>query len=378
MRIAAFNVENLFDRAKALNQHNAAAATPIIKATADLNSLFEKDRYTAADKERILALLQQLGLLRTDQSKFVHLRKIRGALLKRPKNNGPVEVVAEGRDDWIGWVEHRTEAVNEIAMMNTGRVIRDANADVLAVVEAEDRVGLLKFTNQILAMVNEEVDDPSPGYPEIMLIDGNDDRGIDVGLMTRTGFSIGEMHSHVHERTANGEAIFSRDCPEFAVDCGGGRRLWVLPNHFKSKFGGDDAPSRNKRRAQATRVAELYRALRERGEELVVVLGDLNDLPDSAPLAPLVAGTDLQDISRHPTFSTGEFAGIGTYGLGRDNQKIDYLLLSPALFQRVTSGGIFRKGAWPGARARWEVYPQLAKEMHAASDHHLIWADIDL
>jgi hypothetical protein len=31
--------------------------------------------------------------------------------------------------------------------------------------------------------------------------------------------------------------------------------------------------------------------------------------------------------------------------------------LSPALFDRVTSAGLFRKGAWPGSRPkRWEVY----------------------
>jgi len=376
MRIAAFNVENLFDRAKALNQDDSAVANATVKAVAELNGLFEKDRYTAANKARMLALLKQLGLLRSDQSKFVHLRKIRGALLKRPTSGAAVEVVAEGREDWIGWVEHRTEAVNEIAMMNTGRVIRDAKADVLAVIEAEDRVGLLKFTDQTLKMVNDEVDEPAEGYQGIMLIDGNDDRGIDVGLLTKPGFAIGEMHSHVHDLMPNGQPIFSRDCPEFAVTHGN-RRIWVLPNHFKSKFGGDDAPSRAKRKAQATRTAELYRALRARGEDLVVVLGDLNDLPDSAPLAPLLADTDLKDISEHPTFSTGEFAGKGTYGLGRDNQKIDYLLLSPALFQRVAAGGIFRKGAWPGANPRWEVYPELKKEMHAASDHHLIWADID-
>jgi hypothetical protein len=69
-------------------------------------------------------------------------------------------------------------------------------------------------------------------------------------------------------------------------------------------------------------------------------------------------------ISRH-SFKVGEFnvppsnenKGIGTFDLGNDNDKIDYILLSPALFDRVTSAGLFRKGAWPGSRPkRWEVY----------------------
>lgn len=74
-----------------------------------------------------------------------------------------------------------------------------------------------------------------------------------------------------------------------------------------------------------------------------------------------------------PTFDTGEFAGKGTFGLGNDNNKIDYLLLSPALFARVTSCGLFRKGAWPGkSPRRWTVYEELKEEAHVASDHHAV------
>ena len=100
----------------------------------------------------------------------------------------------------------------------------------------------------------------------------------------------------------------------------------------------------------------------------------------------MLAGTDLKDVSDHPSFDTGEFEGrpgtgergIGTFGLGNDNQKIDYLLLSPALFARVRKSGLFRMGAWPGSRPpRWTVYPELKREIHVASDHHVIWAEID-
>ena len=117
-----------------------------------------------------------------------------------------------------------------------------------------------------------------------------------------------------------------------------------------------------------------------------MVLGDLNDTPESAALQPLLDGTDLRDVSEHPNFEVGKFnvaqgnndRGIGTFGLGNDNQKFDYILLSPAFFDRVTSAGLWRKGAWPGSRPqRWEVYGQLTEDVHAASDHHAIWADID-
>ncbi len=53
----------------------------------------------------------------------------------------------------------------------TARVIGDLNADILAIVEAEDRPALRRFNDELLAR----------RYAHVMLVDGNDERGIDVG-----------------------------------------------------------------------------------------------------------------------------------------------------------------------------------------------------
>jgi endonuclease/exonuclease/phosphatase family metal-dependent hydrolase len=377
MRIAAFNVENLFDRAKALSEKDPALVKKILSAAAELNGIFEKPVYSAADKRRIVQLFELLGLTKRDEGPYVWLRRIRGQIVRRPKT-GPVEVVAAGRSSWVGWAELKTAPVNDIAIMNTGRVIRDVSADILAVVEAENRIALRDFSQQILKNVNGETAGPDTLYASTMLIDGNDDRGIDVGLLAKKGFAIGGLRSHIDDRMANGEPVFSRDCPEYEVRTPGGATLFVLPNHFKSKFGGDDALSQAKRKAQAERVAAIYARLKAEGAQNIVIAGDLNDTPDSTPLQPLLA-TDLTDISAHPAFDTGEFAGQGTFDLGNDSSKIDYMLLSPALFAKVTGGGLFRKGAWPGARPkRWTTYPEVKEKIHAASDHHVIFADIAL
>lgn len=369
MKIAAFNVENLFDRARAFNEERSVSQ-PIIKATAELNNLFEKPVYSAANLRRMRELIVALDLEKSDKGDFVLLRQIRGRMISRPRGR-PFELKAKGRGDWVGWVELRTAPVNAVAVMNTGRVIRDVNADILAVIEAEDRISLKQFSDQVLAEVDGEP------YANVMLIDGNDERGIDVGVMTRSGFRFDLLRSHIHDLKPDGHPIFSRDCPEYAILTPAGETLWILPNHFKSKYGGDNAASRAKREAQARRTAEIYAALRAKGEDKIVVLGDFNDTIDSDPLKPLLEDTDLQDVSLHDSFDTGEFAGRGTFGLGNDNQKIDYLLLSPVLFGRVTASGLFRKGAWPGKRPeRWTVYPELKKEIHVASDHHVIWAEI--
>ena len=387
MKIAAFNVENLFDRPKAFNEDDPALTQETIKAVAELNSIYQEDEYEDTQKARILELIEQLELNEREEGPLAFIRRIRGTLLRRPRDGDP-EVVAGGKADWVGWAELKTAPVDEIAVLNTGRVIRDVDAHILAVIEAEDRLALKTFDRFVLDRANDELPQGQrkEPYTSVMLIDGNDDRGIDVGLMTKGGYEIGEMRSHVNDVDDTDQIIYSRDCPEYAVATPRGERVWVLPNHFKSKFGGNDPKSVAKREAQATRTAEIYQLLRDSGQNNVVVLGDLNDTPESAALQPLLDGTDLRDVSEHPNFEVGEFnvpqgnndRGIGTFGLGNDNQKIDYILLSPAIFDRVTSAGLWRKGAWPGSRPqRWEVYEQLTEDVHAASDHHAIWADID-
>ena len=105
--------------------------------------------------------------------------------------------------------------MDEIAVLNTGRLIRDVDAHILAVIEAEDRVALKTFDRFVLDRVNDELPQGQrkEPYRSVMLIDGNDDRGIDVGLMTKGGYDIGEMCSHVNDVDNTGQIIYSRDCP---------------------------------------------------------------------------------------------------------------------------------------------------------------------
>jgi endonuclease/exonuclease/phosphatase family metal-dependent hydrolase len=284
-------------------------------------------------------------------------------------------VVADGRGDWIGWLELKKEAVNETATRNTARVVADVGADVLAVIEAEDRPALERFNRDVLPLGGPD-GAPAWRYRHVMLIDGNDDRGIDVGLMTRQSQPIARMRSHVDDRDGEDEVIFSRDCPEYEVELSSAGQLLVLVNHFKSKGYGAPRQTAAKRHRQAQRVAEIYAARRAEGIKALAVVGDLNDTPDSAALAPLLAGTDLRDVSEHPKYvSDGR---TGTYGTGGD--KIDYLLLSPALFAQVRAAGVNRSGVWHGPRVKnpWPMLDTLTAPEEAASDHAAIWADLDV
>jgi endonuclease/exonuclease/phosphatase family metal-dependent hydrolase len=212
----------------------------------------------------------------------------------------------------------------------------DVPADVLAVVEAEDRTALRRFNTDVLM--------PQQGvaFDHIMLIDGNDDRGIDVGILTRNGHEIIDIRSHVDDADGKG-VIFSRDCAEYTVSTPAGGTVLVMVNHLKSKGFGTQASSNGKRLRQATRTRAIYDERRGSGIDHIAIVGDFNDTPGSAPLAPLLAqGSDLKDISLHASFQSD--GRPGTFGNGTASAKFDYILMSPALFAKVTAGAVFRKG----------------------------------
>jgi endonuclease/exonuclease/phosphatase family metal-dependent hydrolase len=371
MKLASYNVENLFQRAHAMNlpDQDQAKGTDALTMQAEMNGILNKKTYSTADKQKIVALMKKLGIDKKDDGgEFVILRQNRGHLVTRPKSGG-LQVAANGRSDWIGFVDLKMEAVNEVATRMTAKVIRTVSADVIGVVEAESRPSLIRFHDNIV----------KPGgitYEHIMLIDGNDERGIDVGIMTRNGFDLVWMRSHVDD-AVNGNRIFSRDCAEYHIKTPSGQDLVVLVNHFKSKGFGTQASSNKKRKGQADRVKAIYDGLVQDGAKNIAVIGDFNDTPGSNPLASLVQNTNLKDISTHPSFNDG--GRPGTFGNGTAANKIDYILLSPALFQKVIGGEIFRMGVWGGTNGTlFPHFPEITRAVEAASDHAAIVAELNL
>lgn len=261
----------------------------------------------------------------------------------------------------------------------TSRVIQDVAADVLCVVEAENRPSLDRF-NQ------ERIPEPMT-YARVMLIDGNDSRGIDVGLMTTDQVEIVSMRSHVDvpDPVATGEHLFSRDCAQYECRLQSGATVWVLLNHFKSQSGGGGA----KRARQAQGVRDIVEALIAAGETNMVVMGDFNEGPTAlgqvpGNLAPLFdpAGP-LVDAYSLPTFDAGPRPGsFQSCGI---RNRLDYIFLSHTLAARVVSGGLERHGLWGtptnvNPPQDWGVYEEIEQEGSgvAASDHAAIFVDINL
>jgi hypothetical protein len=213
----------------------------------------------------------------------------------------------------------------------------------------------------------------------VMLIDGNDERGIDVAVMTRAGFSIDSICSNVDTTDAKG-TVFSRDCPQYEIRTPGGAVVHVLVNHFKSQSGGGG----DKRKRQAMAVRKIVDGLVAAGKH-VVVLGDLNE-------GPAVEGGHAENLSAlyeddSPLLECYSLPGFdvgpkpGTFDSCGLRNRLDYIFISKSLEAAFSGGGIFRKGLWGDRVTRptaWETYPEITRSVEQASDHSAVFIDLDI
>jgi endonuclease/exonuclease/phosphatase family metal-dependent hydrolase len=171
--------------------------------------------------------------------------------------------------------------------------IKDMNVDVLAIQEIEDLDTLHQFNREYL---------DQHSYRYRVLVEGNDPRLIDVGVLSRLpiGGVTSWKHS-VHPSDPN-RTVFGRDLLEVEIlNSSRSRTLFkIFNNHLKSHYVGPGMEralgrqlNNQRRTRQAEMVAEIVKA-RTRPNSPFIVLGDMNDPPNSPCLKPFVGDQQLQ------------------------------------------------------------------------------------
>jgi len=345
-------MENLFSRARVLNLPDKAKASAILDDIATLEQLLGKTTYTPADKTKILSLNKSL-------SQYIEIREDRGKLFTG--SGAKQRVSASGAGVWDGAVEFIRADITEEARQSTADVVKALNPHVLCTVEVENRPFLQKFNSQSLA---------SKKFDYSMLIDANDPRGIDVGLLTR--FEILNIRTHMFDRDPAG-VIFSRDCLEVELKLPDGRSLHMLCNHLKSQGYGSQAANDAKRRRQTVRLAQILSRY-NLATDLVIVAGDMNDDPASAALQPLLSVNNLFDVLQLKFGNT--MANRWTYKYRSTMNQIDFLLVSKPLKDGFKDAAIERRGMFgaPGVTP----FPSVTSATNAASDHAGIWVEFQV
>jgi endonuclease/exonuclease/phosphatase family metal-dependent hydrolase len=359
IRVASFNSENLFSRAKVLNLPDDAAISAELEKIRELDVLLRKSMYDTATRKRIIVLYGELR-------EFIEIRENRGRLFSsRQFNPQTTRVVAKGAAEWDGEITFKRAGFTELTRENTARVIKEIKPNVLCLVEVEDRECLLAFNRALLGTRKLKYG---------MSIDGNDDRGIDVAVLTN--FPIVNLKTHVYDGTAT-SPVFSRDCLEVAMKLPDGRLLHMLCNHFKSKSGGDQATDPRRAR-QAARVKEILGDY-DLANDLVIVAGDFNDTPTRPPLQSLLAAPLLHDVLalQFPT----DPAARWTHHFDSDVSQIDYILVSQPLKNGFVKAGVERRGIFGlngltgGAMSS---FPTVTSDANSASDHGAVWAEFNV
>jgi endonuclease/exonuclease/phosphatase family metal-dependent hydrolase len=165
------------------------------------------------------------------------------------------------------------------------------DVDVLAVQEVES-IGILRQFN---------TDYLNGRYSYQAFIEGNDPRFIHLGVLSKLPIGAATTHQTAVHPDDPGRPVFGRGLQEVEIWSSGGTiRLFTLfNNHLKSHFVPRDqdqeagtAAAHARRKRQAETIARIVEA-RTRPGTRFIVLGDMNDSPESAALAPMTTASQL-------------------------------------------------------------------------------------
>jgi len=218
----------------------------------------------------------------------------------------------------------------------------------------------------------------------VTLLEGNDPRLIDVGVLSKLPIQGATSWQHAVHSEAPEEPVFGRDLLEVQIYTPSRKRhlFTLFNNHLKSHFVHflDDpvtgaAANDVRRRRQAEVVAEIVKRT-TRPNSRYVVLGDMNDPPDSPCLTAMATDAEmrLQNALVNPVETRPAKADTPppaspawTHRYKPSHQPAEYRLydqiwLSPSLAARQT-------GAWIDRRT---------KHGGDGSDHDPAWVEVVL
>ncbi|MFZ5547591.1 MAG: endonuclease/exonuclease/phosphatase family protein [Pseudomonadota bacterium] len=335
LRLATFNCENLYSRARVL------ASSEACRRAAALESLLGRRRRSAADQR--------------------HIEVEARALARQVEVE--VEAGAPGR-----LVFHRTPTPAPQREAKA-RLLRSLKADVLALQEVDDQAALDDLNHQRLA----------GRCPHRLALPSPDRRGLALALMSR--LPVAALRSHVATHLGHdGRLLFPRDCVHAEIALPGGKPLHLMLAHFDGPWDAPTSAHQPSRHQQQASALATWLRQRNLADERVVVMGDLGEPPQRAPQA-LAALLQLPGLNDALALQFPIPDDRWTTSLGPRNLQTSYLLLSDALMASFRGAGVERRGLPDLAEhtiCGERPFPGVGAAATAASHHAAVWADFEL
>ncbi len=368
MKIATFNVQNLFHRDRSLFQKTSGKC--VADWITEFDSLLLKEKCLSKG-ERLKELAFLLGFDKTYQNPYVVMRKKAGELYLKGMNCSK-ELKSGELTDWNGWIKVQTLPIDPEATNHKAMVISEIDPDILVLQEVEDKISLDEFNHNFLPKYNCEP------FSESILISGSEGKGREQALLLKNGYELESVKIHSLESTE----CEQQELLEYKIQTPKGEKIYLLSAYFHEN-NLDKEKAFEIRKNQAYQTSTVYKMLQMQSKNNIVIAGTLKAPSYCNSLAPLLQETDLKDISKNKTFNVDIDEGkdatyfrMGAYRMGVNIKQKDYLLLSPALFVNVKSSGLNRKGVWPEKRPNWGIYSSMQNRNQAASEHPGVWGEI--
>lgn len=225
------------------------------------------------------------------------------------------------------------------------QIIKEMDADLIGLVEVGGKESLENLNRYFL---NDEY--------HCLLVEGNSDRGIDVGYLLKKSSSLKPMILTHKQRTLDlrypsdtepTTYYFSRDVAELRLFEPGEHTpsLVVLLTHLKSKLDQDNKDSQGclRRGAEVNALTEIYNLVKDElgGKVPIITAGDFNGAAGSQNTEPefdsIYSSTDLKDVFDIVGLSEDErITHIVFPQNGRpQSMQLDYIFVSPWLSNQV-------------------------------------------
>jgi endonuclease/exonuclease/phosphatase family metal-dependent hydrolase len=369
MKIATFNIQNLFHRDKSLVEQ------PIGKCLTDwieeLDMLMRKSSKLLSEQERIRELSFLLGFEKTTPLPYAVMRRKAGLLYLKGIHHS-AEPRAGHLTNWNGWIELQTKPISPTSTDNKAQVIADVNADILLLQEVEDRASLEEFNQKVLPKFN------CKPYSHTFVIQSSDKQGLEIAILLREGYSLQTIKTHL----IGGHSDLFQQLVEYEISSPSSEEIYILvTNLVKQTY--DQEIAHTIRKSQVESIARIYKNLIAKGKTKIIIAGTFNTPSYCDSLSPLFQNTDVKDITKHFSFEVATDEGddasyfrLGAYRMGVNIKQKDYLLFSPALFDSMQDSGLNRKAMWPIKKPQWSTYKEVTSKYNAASEHPMVWGSI--